>query len=133
MRWKGISIGIAHIPNTGMKVKHPLLMENEKSINPLVFVGWPYFPYWKEENSPSCLQELSEGSILLFIGGMSIRACGRKPMGIPLPVPTCACAQSPASATLAAAHLPLLGTRHHPCEWQGLAAPAEFLCKGFSF
>lgn len=52
MRWKGISIGIAHIPNTGMKVRHPLLMENEKSINPLVFVGWPYFPYWKEENSP---------------------------------------------------------------------------------
>lgn len=40
------------MPNTVMKVRHPLLMEYEKSINPLVFVGWPYFPCWKEGNSP---------------------------------------------------------------------------------
>lgn len=107
IRWKSISIGIAHWDEN--KTSY-LLLKYEKSVNPLIFIGWPYFPFWKEGNSPWPAFKSSLGTIYPLCSSLlerwSLRAYGRKPTRVPLLVPVCVCAWSLASATLGSWGLP---------------------------
>lgn len=125
-RCKGVSVGIAHTPNAGGKAKHTVSCWSMK--NQLVFVGRPHFPVGKKGNSPSTASKSSLGVVNppWSLRDEALGLLAESPGG------SCCLAQ-PWPWSLRGCPLAPLKARHHPRQWQGLAAPLEFLREGFSF
>lgn len=113
-----------------------LLLKNEKSLNPLVSVEWSLLPIWKKGNSSLTASKSSLGLICLSCASLfewwSLGACGKQcPISWPgtsMPrAPHISHAQNSGTAPCFSAK------RHHLGEWQGLAAPLEFLSLDFQY